>query len=143
MDTQHVGRKHPRRRTSYTAFNHATCATNFSPRNSDTGTNQVVVSGEEAVCSSRAFPSSPVSLLLSPDGEGRGRVQAAGSGDCLGAAHLACPLHPPLGDKSGETGLRDGLWGIHVLGGKDHPRCLYKTAQETMSVENMRFPSQI
>lgn len=52
-------------------------------------------------------------------------------------------LHPLLGETSGETGLRDGLWGIHVLGGKDHPRCLYETPKETMPVENMCFPSQM
>ena len=69
----------------------------------------MVVSRDEVVCSSHVFLSGPISLLLSLDGKEHGREQAAGSGDCLGAVHVACPLHPLLGEKSDETGLRDGL----------------------------------
>lgn len=83
-------------------------------------------------------PSSPEFLLLSPDGKGQGREQGAESWDCIGAIHVACPIHPLLGDNSGETKPRDGPCGTHVPLGRDCPKGLCKS----IPVENMCSPPQ-
>lgn len=67
--------------------------------------------------------------------------RVAESEDYLGAVHVAWPLRPLQGGKSGVSGLRGGLQGIRILAGKDGPRCLYKRAQKTMTVENICLSS--